>query len=296
MKNLMTQTHRIRLWGGISSTLIAVALLAAARPAAGQTIYATGFEPPTFVANAPLVGLDGWIAPPPLSPNAAMVTSDHPRIGRQTVHVLGADLEHQDFINDATGGYYDAIGSYRRAVNYDTGNSQKIRISANVRIDGLRTESGNNFFSASIAGRAESIFEGEPSSAGVGELAISSDGRAYAYSGNNFVPMFLASKRVKLGEWHNLAIVADFATQTSRFYVDDDLLATFAWEPSEVYTGVLLRGAMLAYAAPDTATSTKADYAAHYDKFSIKVVSGHDCDDEDNGQYSRNDWHDDRRD
>ena len=181
-------------------------------------------------------------------------------------------------------------------VNYDTGSAQKVRISALVRIDGRKTAAGNNFFSASIAGRAESTFEGAPSAASVGELAISSDGRAYAYSGNENVPTFLASKRVKLGEWHNLAIVADFVTHTSRFYVDDDLLVTFAWEPTEVYTGVLLRGAMLAYAAPDTATNTKADYAAHYDQFSIKVVSGHDCDDRDDDHNSKNDRRGDQHD
>ena len=247
----------------------------------GQAIYRTGFEAKEgFVADTALVGQDGWVAPPPLSPNAAVVTSDKPRQGRQTVHVLGADLEPQDFINELTEGYYDAIGSYRRPVNYDTGNAQKVRVSAHLRIDGPKTASGNNFFSASIGGRAESTLDGEPSSAGVGELAISSDGHAYAYSGNDNVPTFLGRKRVKLGEWHNLAIVADFATQTSRFYVDDELLATFAWAPSEVYTGILLRGAMLAYAAPDTATNTKADYAAHYDKFAIKVVSDHDCDED----------------
>jgi len=273
MKSQIKQTNPIRLWGGISSTLIAIALLTAARPAPGQTIYRTGFEAPAFVAGSPLAGQDGWIAPPPFSPAAAVVTTDKPRQGRQTVHVLGADLVSQDFINAATGGYYDAIGSYRRPVNYDTGNAQQVRISANVRIDGSRTALGNNFFSASIAGRAESTFNGEPSNASVGELALSSDGRAYAYSGNDSVPTLLASKRVKLGEWHSLTIVADFATHSSRFYVDEDLLASFAWEPSEVYTGVLLRGAVLAYAAPDTAQLKKADYAAHYDRFAIKVDS-----------------------
>jgi hypothetical protein len=261
-----------------------VALLGITQAVTAQTIYRTGFEPTTFEADLPLVGQDDWIAPPPFSPNAAMVTTDKPRIGRQTVHVLGADLEHQDFINEVTGGYYDAIGSYRHPVNYDTGNAQTVCISAQVRIDGPKTATGNNFFSASIAGRAESTFEGAPSAASVGELALSSDGRVYAYSGNDDVPTFLAGRRVKLGEWHNLAIVADFVTHTSRFYVDDDLLATFAWEPTEVYDGVLLRGAMLAYAAPDTATNQKVDYAAHYDQFSIKVVSDHDCNNEEDGQ------------
>ncbi len=139
--------------------------------------------------------------------------------------------------------------------------------------DGPQTITGNNLFSASIGGRAQSTFNGEPSSAGAGELAISSDGNAYAYSGNDNVPTFLASVPVALGQWHSLAVVADFSTHTSGFYVDDVLLTTFVWEPSEVYTGVLLRGAALAYTAPDTATNKKADYAAHYDQFSIRNVS-----------------------
>ncbi len=270
------------------SIIPTVALACLSQSASGQTIYRTGFEPDTFLADTTLVGQDGWIAPPPFSPAAAVVTADKPRQGKQTVHLLGEDLVPQDFINEATGGYYDAIGSYRRAVNYDTGGSQTVRISAHVRIDGRKTAPGDNFFSAGIAGRAASTFEGEPSSASVGEMAISSDGRVYAYSGNDSVPTFFADKGVKLGEWHNLAIVADFATQTSRFYVDGDLLAMFAWEPSEEYTGLLLRGSLLAYAAPDTAMSTKASYAAHYDKFSIKVVSKHDGD-EDRDQDNRND-------
>jgi hypothetical protein len=251
----------------------ALALISAIPSVIAQPVFTTGFEAMEgYVANAPLVGQDGWVAPPPLSPNAAMVASDKPRQGKQTVHVLGADLEHQDFINDATDGYYDAIGSYRRAVNHDTGLAQKVRISAHVRIDGPRTAAGNNFFSSSIGGRAQSTLDGEPSSAGVGELAISSDGHAYAYSGNDNVPTFLASAPVALGQWHSLAVVADFTTRTSEFYVDDVLLSSFEWDSSEVYTGVLLRGAFLAYAAPDTVANKKADYAAHCDQFSIKVT------------------------
>jgi hypothetical protein len=237
----------------------------------GQSVYDTGFEPSTFVEDT-LVGQDGWIAPPPFSPNAAVVTSDKPRQGKQTVHVLGEDLEHQDFINEVTGGYYDAIGSYRRAVNYDTGNGQKVSISAHVRIDGPMTASGNNFFSAALSTRAGTILEGEPSTASVGELAISSDGHAYAYSGNENVPTFLAGVPITLGAWHDLAIVADFAAKTSSFYVDEILLGTFPFEPSETFTGVLLRGTILAYVAPDTTTNSKADYAAHFDRFAIQVT------------------------
>jgi hypothetical protein len=84
-------------------------------------------------------------------------------------------------------------------------------------------------------------------------------------------------RRVRLGVWHELVVVADFATHTSSFYVDEVHLATFSWDPGEVYTGVLLRGTLLAYTAPDTAQAKKADYAARYDQFLIKVVRDRHC-------------------
>jgi hypothetical protein len=149
-----------------------------------------------------------------------------------------------------------------------------------VQLDGPRTAKGHNFFSASIGGRAETTFNGEPSSAGVGELAISSDGHAYAYSGNDNVPTFLASTRVRLGLWHRLSVIADFSERKSSFFVDGRRIGTFDWDPNEIPTGVLLRGAMLAYTAPDTDTNKKADYASHYDRFSIRIVRDRDCDDE----------------
>ena len=190
-------------------------IVGALQPASGQAIYSADFEPGTYLNNTALVGQDGWIAPPPLSPNAAVVTSDKPRQGKQSVRVLGADLESQEFINEITGGYYDALGSYRRPVNHDTGNSQTIRISAHIRVDGPGTATGNNFYSAGISGRAQVTGGG----ASVGEMFISSDGHAYAVSGNDNVPTFLASVPVTLGEWHSLAVVANFATHTSAFYV-----------------------------------------------------------------------------
>ena len=248
----------------VSSIWIAGAL----QSASGQAIYSADFEPDTYLNNTTLVGQDGWIAPPPLSPNAAVVTSEKPRQGKQTVRVLGASLESQEFINEVSGGYYDALGSYRRPVNHNTGNSQTLRISAHVRLDGPGTATGNNFFSAGISGRAGTLSGG----ASVGEMFISSDGHVYAVSGNDFVPTFLASVPVTLGEWHSLAVVANFATHTSAFYVDNVLLTTTAWDASETYTGVLLRGTLHAYTAPDNVTNKKADYASTYDKFSINVT------------------------
>ncbi|MCX6924719.1 MAG: hypothetical protein NT154_16125 [Verrucomicrobia bacterium] len=258
------------------ASLAAIPLLMSAYSGNSQSIYSTRFEDPPFVAGQPLAGQDGWVAPPPLSPDAAVVTSDKPRLGKQTVHVLGGDLLHQDFINEATGGYYDAIGSYRRAVDYDSGGTQVVRVSAEVRIDGPKTANGNNFFSASIAAIGVDV-NGDAS--GIGELAISSDGHAYGYSSQDLVPTFLTSTRVRLGQWHELAIVVNFAARTYSFYVDDRSLGTFAFDPSAT-SNILRRGSLIAYAAPDTATLKKADYAAHYDQFSIKAIREHDGDED----------------
>jgi len=248
--------------------LFLAGFLAALPSAAAQQVFGTGFEPGAYLAGATLVGQDGWIAPPPLSPNAAVVTTDEPRQGKQTVRVLGADLEHQDFINELTGGYYDAIGSYRRAVNHDSGGTQVVRVSAHVRIDGPQTDPGHNFFSASIAAIG---VDSEGNSSGVGELAISSDGHVYGYSSQDFVPTFLTSAPITLGEWHSLSVLVDFAARTYSFVVDDQPIGTFAFDPSAT-SNVLRRGSMIVYAAPDTATNHKADYAAYYDKFSINVT------------------------
>jgi hypothetical protein len=265
MKNRMTKIIK-------TATVLALPLLAALSSARGQIIYQTGFEAPTFVAGSPLAGQDGWIAPSVFSPDAAVITTAKPRLGKQTVRVLGADLVHQNFLGGLTGGYYDAIGSYRHAVDYDTGGKGVVIVSARVRIDGPRTPKGKNFFSASIATRT-TLTDG--STAGTGELALSSDGNAYGYSGNENAPTLLAHTRARLGEWHELSVVVDFASRTYSFFVDDDYLGTFAFDPNNGpdvgYTTVFKRGSLLAYAGPDTATLKKAHYSAHYDLFVIEA-------------------------
>lgn len=247
-----------------------------------QIVYSTGFESPDFTAGLSLVGQDGWIVgftpDGALSPNAPIISTDKPRIGQQTVRVRGGDLLHQDFITTVSGSYFDAIGSYRRTVNYDTGGTQAVRISANVRVDGPQTAAGNNFFSASVAARA--LLTDDNGTAGVGELDLSSDGHVYGWSGDAFVPSFQVSIPVTLGEWHNLAIVADFGSSKYSFFVDDHYLGTFpfpAQDCGSCYTTILRRGSLLASVAPDTATLKKANYTAHYDNFVIQAATSTDA-------------------
>ena len=65
---------------------------------AGPTLYQTGFERPEFWPGK-LVGQEGWIGLPPLSPNAAVISTDKPRQGKQSVLVPGKDLVPLDVIN-----------------------------------------------------------------------------------------------------------------------------------------------------------------------------------------------------
>src|SRR5262245_52256885 len=89
-----------------AATLLLPALAAAA---AAQAIYSTHFEDLPFVAGLPLVGQDGWIAPALFSPNAAIISTDKPRQGKQSVRVAGADLVETGDVFALTG-FYGSLG------------------------------------------------------------------------------------------------------------------------------------------------------------------------------------------
>jgi hypothetical protein len=258
---------------------ISLLLLQSASVTSAQVVYSTGFEDPPLANHSLLVGQDGWIAPPPFSTDAAEVSTGIHAAGRQALRVRGSDLVHQDFINEATGGYYDAIGSFRRPVNYDTNGLRTVRVSADVYVTGgKQTPDANNFFSASVATRT-ALSDGN--TAGTGELAISSDGHVYGYSGNENVPTFLVSAPVTLNAWHNLAVDVNTGAHNYSFLLDGASLGTFGFDtppdPDDLsidYTNVLTRGSLLAYAAPDTNSLKKQEFSAHFDNFSITARSG----------------------
>ena len=214
---------------------------------------------------------DGWVGM--LSPGAASVSASGPSGGLQAVRVRGADLEHQDFVNESTHGYYDAIGSYRRPVNYDVASIgfRPVRIEADVRIHGPSSPQ-QNFFSGSIGalGAMAVDADGNPTGAdGVGELAISSDGHVYGYCGCNLVPKFQVSAPITLEEYHKLAIDVDFRQRTYTLFVDGNVLGSPFPFPADVTSNVLVRGSLIVYAAPDTAMLNKRNYVAYYNNFSI---------------------------
>ena len=128
----------------------------------GTTLYQTGFERPDFCPGT-LVGHEGWVGVPILSPNAAVVSTHKPWQGKQSVLVRGKDLvPDTEDIETPTNGYYSAIGSYRHPLtpSYDTGGTQTVRVSAHVMVDGPHTSHKDNFFSASIVAIAQGVEDG----------------------------------------------------------------------------------------------------------------------------------------
>jgi hypothetical protein len=112
--------------------------------------------------------------------------------------------------------------------------------------------------------------DGKPAGVdGVGELAISSDGHVYGYCGCNTVPAFQVSAPTILDAYHKLAIDVDFSHRTYTFFVDGTPLGGPFPFPPDVNTNLLVRGSLLAYAAPDTSTFKKRNYVVSYDNFSI---------------------------
>jgi hypothetical protein len=237
-------------------------------------VYETGFEDPPFADNSILLGQDGWGGVTTFSPFAAVVAAGPNAGGNQTLRVDGANLEHQDFLIGTSGGHYDAIGSYRRPVNYETFGTQVIRVAADVYLSGPQTPDGTNFFSAALSTRT--LLGDLTTTAGTGEIAISSDGHVYVHCGCQNAPFFHASAPVTLNAWHNLAVRVDFWDRRYSFEVDGASLGTYAFVQPPVpelpildYLNIFARCSLLAYAAPDTAEMQKNQYTAYYDSFSI---------------------------
>lgn len=231
-------------------------------PARAGVIYATGFEDPPFAAGSQLLGQDGWTTAIPgfLNPAAGVVTDAVARTGRQSLEVRGVDL----LPSGGPTAPYDAVGSYRRPVNYTVGpDGRTIRVEADLRIDGPAAPTATDFFSVTIAARSG---DGET----LGEFGLSSMGVAAGYGfGINPGDPPAVTAPIALNRWYHLAMALDFAGRTTSYYLDGALVGTVA-APSA--SNVLLRAAVVVYALPDAGPDARADYTARADNFSIAAV------------------------
>ena len=232
--------------------------------ARGQSkIYSTGFEPPTFITGSSLLGTDGWslAIPPFLNPDAATITHAAKKSGKQSVEVWGGDLIGSIGITAP----YDAIGSYRRPVNYSVSAKKPVLVvEADLLLDADETATEDDFFSLTIAARSG---DGET----LGEMGLSSAGSAVAYgfdASPGDGPAFTTP--IRFNRWYRVSIVLDFSgeTTTVSYLLEDEHLGTVETAST---SQVLLRGAMVVYALPDAGDDARANYTARFDNFRISA-------------------------
>lgn len=232
-----------------------------------DTIYATGFEQPVFHNGDILSGLDGWIAPPPLSPNAALVTNSSTKRGRQSIVAPGS------FLDPSSGpfGPYAAIGSFRKQIN-NSGlqimpAESLVRIDADLLLETKQPKTPGEFFSLTIAARSG---DGET----LGEIGLSSQGIVEAFGYNapgGGAPSF--TKAIRFNKWLHITMLLDYTNRTTSYFIDEHFLGAV---PAPSASNVLLRGSMVVYARPDGDVSggeanTRNNYTARFDNFRIST-------------------------
>lgn len=244
-----------------------VAAVTLAATAQAEAIYSTSFEAPVFTATGPLLGIDGWSTaiPPFLNAGAASVTRRIAAGGEQSVVVKGADLLGSGGITSP----YDAVGSYRRPVDYPV-NPEKpiVRIEGELMLETKKPETPGEFFSLTLSARAN----GET----VGEVGLSSKGEAEAF-GFNAVPGSdpAFTHPIRFNRWNHVEMEIDFAKRTTTYFVNGDLLGQVP-APTVSISSTLQRGSMVVYARPDGDEtggpgSRRGSYKARFDRFRISA-------------------------
>jgi hypothetical protein len=221
-----------------------------------------GFEPKTFIAGEPLLGTGGWSTaiPPFLNPQAAVITNAASSQRRQSVEVWGGDLISSQGITLP----YDAVGSYRRPVNYTVVHDQTVSVKADLLLETLMPPTEDDFFSMTIAVRSGA---GET----LGELGLSSSGFAVAYDFNALPgaePLFIAP--IEFNKWQRLKIEVDYVGDTAivSYHLNGKLLGVV---PTPSTSKVVARGSMVVYALPDSDGNERVGYTARMDNFQIRA-------------------------
>jgi hypothetical protein len=186
--------------------------------AAPINLYATGFEPPKFVLG-PLVGQDGWFAFEGLSRDAAIVSTQLPRNGAQSVKIEGSQLELSPSL-----GIYG--GFYRQDLNYDPSGSGTplVRLSGNINVSA--------FAEACAAGFHLNAFDGSNFIA-IALIGLNlTDGMSFiANSGAGSRGDIVFGPTYDLGEWANLSALFDFENETVSGFFNGQFIGEVPFTP-----------------------------------------------------------------
>jgi len=247
---------------GVTASLV----VAKTAQADNLTLYSTSFEQPTFQDGDQLLGLDGWSTaiPPFLNPQAAIVTNLKARDGEQSMEVHGEHL----FGSEGITAPYDAVGSYRKPLNYSVSPAKfTVIVEADLLLETNQPATPGEFFSLTIAARSGN---GKT----VGEIGLSSAGivEAFAFdSPPGASPVF--SQTILFNQWYHITMLLDYAGERTSYLVNGEFLGTVRT------TGAskgLERASMVVYARPNGGVdggtgSARSNYTARFDTFRVRV-------------------------
>jgi hypothetical protein len=255
-----------------------VGSLSMANIANAVDIYRTGFEAngAIFAPNSLLLDQDGWTAaiPPFLNPDAAIITNLIARSGSQSVEVKDINLISAVEVSPQ----YDAVGSYRKPVNYIvTPSKPVIKLEGDIKLETnqpVTTPIANDFFCATIGARLTGETPAD-SSRTLGETGLCSNGTATGalFDENpSSNPASIFKRNIPLNRWHHLTAYFNFDNKTIAYTVDDRFIgSTPLAEPNGAIVNAreILRGSMVVYVRPSG--GSKGNYTARFDNFSMKA-------------------------
>lgn len=233
---------------------------------AQSVVYQSGFEDPPFAVGSELQGQDGWTPssslPPFLSTGAAKISSADAKSGVQSVAVEGKAMT-----SAAEVAPYDAVGSFRRPVGYDTTVTGQtlLRLSVDAKVTGPGSVP-YTAFAGSLAARDNAGFT-------LAELELGPDGSVAGFGDQAPGSAPAVSGVAAAGAWHELAIEVDYLAKASTFFVDGAQVGLPVSFAGSGPSGVLARGALVAYAGPNVPGGfDRSNHAIYFDNFSITAV------------------------
>jgi hypothetical protein len=230
----------------IAIVALAASMLTAPEARAGL-LHQTGFEPPDFVADAPLAGQGGFVAFDGVNEGAALVSTELPNSGAQSVRIDGSSMEafEPDFF----------AGFYFTPINYDPIASGTPLI--DVRVDVALSPDP-------AVGSVAGYQIADTSGALIAEILLSSDGSEVFVTGDNGVDV-VDGPVIALGQYSTLGLLLDYGSRNVTLSLDGTSFGTLAFGPG---AGETFGDASLFLAAVEPFTSV-----AFFDNYSVVAVA-----------------------
>ena len=235
----------------LATTFALVLLAMAPRASRAEIVYATGFETPTFTANQPVAGQDGWTSR--LGSSAGTISTNTPASGQQALEFQASQLP--------LFGFGFNLETVRNILDFDVvaAGARGVNVAADVRLNGpgLQDDLVEAIFSAT-----------DPNFLDYGQMQISADGHVYVY-GSKFDDSFVGS--ITRNTYHHLAMAIDFYDRETTFSVDGADIATFGFDPA-LQTTIFRAGSLHMAAPTDPSLADPALYSANFDNFRVDSI------------------------